>query len=206
MCEEVPHAECARRLWLCSDDEEVRAEPKPEKKRVEVLWNDLKFEFVWRIGTPTNLLVIRLARMLDPLADARRLLLFHQDGLQAMLDDYIENESSISAVFHDSALASHAPSAKISFRSAPLAGLPSSGHQEVLGSRTHQDAQSSQVLLPGPPSPVRAARCLSNACLRCVSVCPMNSHLATCFCASACLVLHTNASALPDAHSSLICV
>lgn len=147
------------RCLLSVDDEEVRAEPKPEKKRVEVLWNDLKFEFVWRVGTPSDLLVIRLARMLDPLADARRLFLFYQDGLQAVLDDCIENESSVSAVFHDSVMALHASSTRSSARSAPTLRLQSSGRPETLPSgRTSQDAQAGQALLPEPSSPVRAAR------------------------------------------------
>ncbi len=85
-----------------SDDEEVVFEEKPAKKRVEILWNELKFEFSWRVGTPEVLLVVRLARMLDPLADASRLLLTFSDGRHAIMDDSIESNVSLHATFQSS--------------------------------------------------------------------------------------------------------
>ena len=83
------------------DDEEVKVEKKTEKKRIEVVWNELKFEFVWRVGTPTHLLVFRLSRMLDPLADCSRLILTDTDGMVVELCDAMENLASFAAKFVD---------------------------------------------------------------------------------------------------------
>lgn len=84
---------------MFAEDEEVKEEAKTEKKRIEVIWNELKFEFVWRVGTPPQLLVFRLSRMLDPLADPGRLILHFSDGLFAELCDALESGVSLQAKF-----------------------------------------------------------------------------------------------------------
>lgn len=74
-------------------------EAQVEKRRIEVVWNDLKFEFCWRVGTPPDLLASRLSRMLDPLADSTKLELCDSEGTILPLCDDILSGYSLFARF-----------------------------------------------------------------------------------------------------------
>lgn len=128
-CNGISLFSCVGDVCWRTGDEEVKDEKKTEKKRIEVIWNELKFEFVWRVGTPTHLLVFRLARMLDPLADGSRLMLTDGDGLHVELGDGLESGVSYHAKFVDGPLPPFAIPQPNSLLSSSQNLLPPPGYQ-----------------------------------------------------------------------------
>jgi hypothetical protein len=86
----------------CQDDD-VKFEEKTEKRRVEVVWSDRRVQFVWRVGTPGDLMTARLCRTLDYRLSPRLLLLsLTPGGPHCDLSDAIPSGTTLFASFRES--------------------------------------------------------------------------------------------------------
>jgi hypothetical protein len=83
-------------------EDDIKFEEKTEKRRISVVWDDRRVPFVWRVGTPPDLMTRRLCRTLDYRLSPRLLWLSLAPGGQPCeLSDDIPSGTVVFASFRD---------------------------------------------------------------------------------------------------------